>query len=63
MTPVDRLIIKNLNELSESGVELAYKKLQELKKKLTNESKVDLNEDMRMEQWVIDRINANIKNI
>lgn len=61
MTSVDQLIIKNLNELSESGVEVAYNKLQELRKKLKTKSKVDLTEDQRMEQWLIDRINSNIK--
>jgi len=61
MTPVDQLIIKNLNELSESGVEVAYNKLQELRNKLKTKSKVDLTEDQRMEQWVIDRVNSNIK--
>ena len=61
MTPVDQLIIKNLNELSEYGVEVAYNKLQELRNKLKTKSKVDLTEDQRMEQWVIDRVNSNIK--
>jgi hypothetical protein len=61
MTPVDQLIIKNLNELSESGVEVAYNKLQELRNKLKTKSKVDITEDQRMEQWVIDRVNSNIK--
>ena len=66
MTPVDQLILKNLNELSDSGIEVAYNKLEELRKKIkiTNKAKLEkINEDLRMEQWVIEMVDRNKKNI
>jgi len=62
MTPVDQLILKNLNELSESGVEVAYNKLEELRKKIKNTNKAKqekIIEDQRMEQWVNNQIDNN----
>ena len=66
MTPKDQLILNNLNELSDSGIEVAYNKLEELRKKIktTNKAKLEkINEDLRMEQWVTKRIYKNKKNI
>ena len=59
MTSVDRFILKNLDDLSESGVEVAYNKLQERVNQF--KLKIDVTEDVRMDQWIIDRINTNIK--
>jgi len=66
MTPKDQLILKNLNELSNSGIEVAYNKLEELRKKIktTNKAKIEkINEDLLMEQWVIEKVIGNKKNI
>ena len=66
MTPKDQLILNNLNELSNSGIEVAYNKLEELRKKIkiTNKAKLEkINEDLRMEQWVIEMVDRNKKNI
>ncbi len=66
MTPKDQLILNNLNELSDSGIEVAYNKLEELRKKIktTNKAKLEkINEDLRMEQWVTKMIYKNKKNI
>lgn len=66
MTPKDQLILNNLNELSDSGIEVAYNKLEELRKKIktTNKAKIEkINEDLRMEQWVTKMIYKNKKNI
>ena len=66
MTPKDQLILNNLNELSNSGIEVAYNKLEELRKKIktTNKAKIEkINEDLRIEQWVIEMVDRNKKNI
>jgi len=66
MTPKDQLILNNLNELSDSGIEVAYNQLEELRKKIktTNKAKLEkINEDLRMEQWVTKMIYKNKKNI
>tara|TARA_R110002012_G_scaffold70375_2_gene181368 strand:- start:52 stop:252 length:201 start_codon:yes stop_codon:yes gene_type:complete len=66
MTPKDQLILNNLNELSDSGIEVAYNKLEELRKKIktTNKARLEkINEDLRMEQWVTKMIYKNKKNI
>ena len=66
MNPKDQLILNNLNELSDSGIEVAYNKLEELRKKIktTNKAKLEkINEDLRIEQWVIKMISKNKKNI
>ena len=66
MDPKDQLILNNLNELSNSGIEVAYNKLEELRKKIkiTNKAKLEkINEDLRMEQWVIEMVDRNKKNI
>ena len=66
MNPKDQLILNNLNELSDSGIEVAYNKLEELRKKIktTNKAKLEkINEDLRMEQWVTKMIYKNKKNI
>ena len=62
MTPKDQLILKNLNELSESGVEVAYNNIEELRKKIKNTNKAKqekIIEDQRMEQWINDQIETN----
>ena len=66
MTPKDQLILNNLNELSDSGIEVAYNQLEELRKKIktTNKARLEkINEDLRMEQWVTKMIYKNKKNI
>jgi len=66
MNPKDQLILNNLNELSDSGIEVAYNQLEELRKKIktTNKAKLEkINEDLRMEQWVTKMIYKNKKNI
>ena len=62
MTAKDQLILKNLNELSESGVEVAYNNIEELRKKIKNTNKAKqekIIEDQRMEQWINDQIETN----
>ena len=66
MTPKDQLILNNLNELSDSGIEVACNQLEELRKKIktTNKARLEkINEDLRMEQWVTKMIYKNKKNI